>query len=344
MRRSLTFNLMLGFGLTLLLLVTALKVGALALTWEEVWGGLLAIAQGDWQNRNAVIIAELRFPRALMAWLVGGALALGGTSIQGLLRNPLAAPSLIGISTGAAFFAALAIVLPLPWILRDFVQPIWFMPLAAFVGSLLTSLAVFRLATFQQKADTALMLLAGVAINSLCGAGTGLMTFVANDAELRNITFWSLGSVADSDWQKIGMLVLCIIPALLVCLRMGRSLNAWMLGETEARLMGIPVEKQKWLLLSVTALSVGCAVAFTGVIGFVGLVVPHLLRFTLGSDHTKILPASFVWGGVLLLAADLIARSAVSPLELPIGIVTAGIGAPYFLYLLRDQKRKGALP
>jgi len=318
-----------GIILAIVLVLYSLRLGAFSLSWPDVW----AAVQGQGDPNHEVIIRELRLPRALMGALCGGVLAASGVIAQAILRNPMAAPSLIGISSGAGFFAAIAIVIPLPFQLPF----LWFQPVAAFTGSLLSAIAVFGLARSAGKTDTGTILLAGLAINSLTGAGTGLLTFLANDPQLRNISFWNLGSVAAAEWPQIGVLAFFSVPLLCSILTSGNVLNAWMFGEDEAQLLGVNVEKQKRLQMLTIALAVGAAVSFTGVIGFVGLIVPHLLRFVLGSDHRVLLAQSFIWGAVLLLVADLVSRVIVMPLELPIGIVTALIGAPYFIVLLKQQ-------
>ncbi len=324
----------LGFLLLLLGVFASIRLGAVTLDGKMTWLALL----GEADEQTRLIVRELRLPRALMALLAGGVLASAGVICQAILRNPMAAPSLIGISSGAGFAAALAIVLPLP--LWNLIPLMWKLPLAAFLGSLASAFLVFGLAKGSGRTDTGILLLAGLAINSLAGAGTGLLTFLADDPQLRNISFWNLGSVAGADWTQVGVLFLFSLPLIASLFLSGHTLNAWMLGEGEAQLLGVPIERQKRLQLFIVSLAVGAAVSFTGVIGFVGLVVPHLLRLALGSDHRSLLPQSFLWGAVLLLSSDLIARLIALPLELPIGIVTALIGSPYFIYLLRREFRR----
>lgn len=340
---SLLYKFLMGSAALALaiVIVLSLKMGAVAVSWPSLLHLLSEGQLASLSERPAfAILWSLRLPRCLMAVLVGAVLGLAGASLQGLLRNPLASPSLIGISSGAALCAAGAIVLQHK-LLQVFAIDlgIWLVPFAAFAGSLVCSLWVFALAMNGHRMDTGLMLLAGVAINSLCGAGTGLLTFFADDAQLRNLTYWTLGSVAGSDWQQLGMVLLFSLPALIVLPMMGRTLNALLLGESEAQHLGIPLESRKRLMIVLISLAVGCAVAFSGIIGFVGLIVPHLLRLMLGSDQRRILPASCVLGALLLAASDLIARSIAGPLELPLGVVTAAIGSPYFLWLLRSYKR-----
>ncbi|WP_141733513.1 FecCD family ABC transporter permease [Oligoflexus tunisiensis] len=327
-----TLTLIAGTVLALVLVVASIKMGAVSIPW----GDFLQL-----EDAQALIIWDLRMPRAALAFLVGSVLSLTGVCLQGLLRNPLASPSLLGMTSGAAFFAALMIIFQTSFM--TFLNPAWaesMVAIGAFVGCLVTSLWLYALSRQSGHTNTALLLLAGVAITSLAGAGTGFITFIADDAQLRSITFWNMGSVGSASWSQVGWVAVFSLPALFTLPWMGRALNAMLLGEQEAHFLGFPVEKQKRLILICVSLAVGASVAFTGVIGFVGLVVPHLLRLWLGSDHQRLLPTSFVFGGCLLLASDIIARTVAAPLELPLGVVTASIGAPYFLYLLQRSARR----
>ena len=318
--------------LIVLLGMLSLRLGAVSMSWSELWAAL----QGHGEENHRTILLQLRAPRAVMALLCGGVLGASGVIAQGILRNPMAAPSLIGLSTGASFTAALAIVFP--W--HGLIPLLWLVPTAAFFGSALSAAFVFAIARSAGRTDVAVLLLGGLAVNSIAGAGTGLLTFLADDPQLRDITFWNLGSVAASSWDQILVLLVFSLPLLISLKTSAPVLNAWVLGEDEASLLGINVERQKWLQILILALSVGAAVSFTGVIGFVGLVVPHLLRMAIGTDHRQLLPQSFLWGAVLLMASDLVSRTIAVPEEMPIGIITACIGSPYFIYLLRNQMRR----
>jgi iron complex transport system permease protein len=298
------------------------------------------------EPQQANVLVAIRLPRVLLGVLVGAALATAGAALQGLFRNPLADPGLVGVTNGAALAAAAMIVvghggLPGPaWqALRPFA-----LPLAAFAGGLLTTLVVYRIARFGPHTVVATMLLAGVALNALAAAGTGFLTFVASDEQLRSITFWYLGSLGGTTWQALVVAGPLLALALAVILRTARPLNALLLGEDEAGHVGVEVDRVKRILVVATALAVGAAVSVAGAIGFVGLVTPHLLRLSIGPDHRTLLPAAAALGATLLLGADLVARTVVAPAELPIGIVTAGLGAPFFLWLLlRDRRRTWAL-
>jgi iron complex transport system permease protein len=327
-----TWTLSAGILLALMLGMTSIKVGAVSIPWSHF---------PALEDAEVLIIRDLRMPRAALAFVVGAVLSISGVCLQGLLRNPLASPSLLGITSGAAFFASLMIIIQQA--LLSFLNPAWAESLiaaGAFVGCLLTSLWLYALSQKSGHTNTALLLLAGVAITSLAGAGTGFITFLADDAQLRSITFWSMGSVSAATWSQVLWVTLFSLPAFLVLPWMGRALNAMLLGEQEAQHLGFAVEKQKRFILICVSLAVGASVAFTGVIGFVGLVVPHLLRLWLGADHQRLLPTSLVFGGCLLLASDLIARTVTAPLELPLGVVTAAIGSPYFLILLQRSARR----
>lgn len=325
-----TLTLLVGIVLAIVLAVASIKLGAVPISWQDIRG----IRSMD--EPQALIIWQLRLPRTALAFLVGAVLSLTGVVLQGLLRNPLASPTLLGMTSGAAFFAAIVIVAQHAFL--SFLSPAWvesMVAIGAFVGCLLTTIWLYSLARQGGQTNTGLLLLAGVAITSIAGAGTGFIVFLADDAQLRNITFWNLGSVGTASWSQVLVVLVFSAPALLILPWMGRSLNAMLLGEQEAQYLGFPVEKQKRIMLVCISLAIGSSVAFTGVIGFVGLVVPHLLRLFLGADHQRLLPTSLVFGGCLLMGSDIIARTAAAPLELPLGVVTAAIGAPYFLYLLQ---------
>lgn len=281
-----------------------------------------------------LILAQIRVPRTLLGLAVGMVLALCGVAMQGLFRNPLADPGLVGVSSGAALGAAVAIVggaalggLPeafAPYLLSAF----------AFIGGLLVTALVYRLGRRDGQTNVATMLLAGIALTALAGAAIGLFTYLADDATLRTLTFWNLGSLNGASYARLWPLLLATLAVALWLPRRARALNALLLGESEARHLGFDVERLKRELVFCTALGVGAAVAAAGLIGFIGLVVPHLMRLLVGPDHRLLLPASALAGASLLLLADLVARLALAPAELPIGIVTALIGAPFFLYLL----------
>ncbi|MBV6288721.1 FecCD family ABC transporter permease [Pseudomonas aegrilactucae] len=281
-----------------------------------------------------LILGQIRLPRTLLGLVVGAVLALSGVAMQGLFRNPLADPGLVGVSSGAALGAAIAIVGG-NWMggIPDAFAP-YLLSLCAFLGGLGVTALVYRLGRRDGQTSVATMLLAGIALTALAGSAVGLFTYLADDATLRTLTFWNLGSLNGASYQRLWPLLLVAVVVALWLPRRAQALNALLLGESEARHLGIEVEKLKRELVFCTALGVGAAVAAAGLIGFIGLVVPHLVRLLAGPDHRVLLPASLLAGASLLLFADLIARLALAPAELPIGIVTAFIGAPFFLFLL----------
>lgn len=281
-----------------------------------------------------LILAQIRMPRTLLGLAVGMVLALCGVAMQGLFRNPLADPGLVGVSSGAALGAAVAIVGGAAFGgLPEAFAP-YLLSACAFVGGLLVTALVYRLGRRDGQTNVATMLLAGIALTALAGASIGLFTYLADDATLRTLTFWNLGSLNGASYARLWPLLLATLAVALWLPRRARALNALLLGESEARHLGFDVERLKRELVFCTALGVGAAVAAAGLIGFIGLVVPHLMRLLVGPDHRLLLPASALAGASLLLLADLVARLALAPAELPIGIVTALIGAPFFLYLL----------
>lgn len=332
--------------LTLLLAVLfilSLGIGAVAIPPSEVLGILLH-QSGLWTltEPNAghiAVLLDIRAPRVVLGVLVGAGLAITGATIQGLFRNPLADPGLIGVSSGAALAAVTVIVLGAT-VLQGISQILghYTLPIAAFIGSLLVTLLVYRLSSVQGRTDIATLLLAGIAINAIMGAATGLLTYAANDAQLRTLTFWSMGSLGNANWaQVLSAMPLMLIPIFSLPF-FAHALNAILLGEAEAGHLGFDLERTQRILVVLVALIVGTAVALTGVIDFVGLVVPHLLRLAMGPDHRFLLPGSALLGASLLLGADLLARTLVAPAELPLGIITAVIGGPFFLWLLNRYR------
>ncbi|MGR5178496.1 FecCD family ABC transporter permease [Vibrio mediterranei] len=288
-----------------------------------------------------LVIQDIRLPRTLLCIFVGAILALCGTVMQGLFRNPLAEPGIIGVSAGAALGAAFAIVgfaslgIEFPNFLSLALVPVF-----AFLGGALTTVLVYKLGTSKFGTSVTIMLLAGVAISALSGAGIGFLNYVADDQMLRDLSLWSMGSLAGASWGKIVLSGGTLILLLGYFSQKAMSLNALLLGESEARHLGIPVQKLKRQLILLSALGVGITVSVAGMIGFIGLVIPHLGRMLAGPDHRTLLPLSALLGALLMTSADMFARIAVAPAELPVGIVTAMIGAPFFLYLLFQQKGK----
>ncbi len=312
----------------------ALGTGPLYLSPGAVFDALVAAVLGGHEaDAQAVaVVAVLRLPRVLLAGAVGAVLGLAGAIMQGLFRNPLADPGVLGVSNGAAFGAALAIFLGHA---GGFMLPAF-----AFVCALVAAAGVERLASTGGRTPVATLVLAGIAANALAGAATGTIIYASDDRQLRDITFWILGSLGGATWERLALVappalaVLCLSPLL------ARTLDALILGEREAGHLGIRVERMKRIAVIGVAASVGAAVSVAGPIGFVGLVVPHLVRLATGPLHRHVLPLSAAGGAALLIAADTLARVAVAPAEMPVGLVTAAIGAPFFAGMIWRERRR----
>lgn len=351
---ALPYLLVLSVALAILL-VLYVASGPVNMSPQEVLQALLAGPDARFastislfaQSPNVAVVWDIRMPRALTCVLVGCALAVSGAIIQGLFRNPLADPGLIGVSSGSAVGAGIAILgygtfeslfSHLPAVLEGF-----YIPLFSVVGAFLVTSLVYRIGRMAVSTSMTTMLLTGVAINAIAAAALHFMTYLADDGKLRNITFWMMGSFSSSSWQNLMILAPCCLGLMLAARRLANPLNALLLGESEARHLGYSVTHTRRVVISIVALAVGVSVAFTGMIGFVGLVVPHLVRLSLGPSHHTLIPASALLGGCLMLCADWISRLIVSPAELPIGIVTAILGGPFFIYLILSQKRERSL-
>ncbi|WP_417669156.1 FecCD family ABC transporter permease [Roseibium sp.] len=289
--------------------------------------------------RDWIVVVEIRLPRILLGALVGAALAVSGAVMQGLFRNPLADPGIVGVSAGAGLGAVCMIVLgstilsPVMGILG-----IYALPLAAFGGGAVTTWLLYRIGTQSGITSVATLLLAGIALGSLAGAFTGLLVYMADDQQLRDLTFWGLGSLAGATWTKVLAAGPIIAVSLIFMRLLANGLNGLMLGEASAGHIGIRIQRLKNICIVLVAASTGASVAVSGGIGFVGIVVPHLLRLSIGPDHRYLLPASALLGASLLIFADAISRTIVAPAELPIGILTAFFGAPFFLWLLLRKR------
>lgn len=292
-------------------------------------------------QQDAVLWA-IRLPRVVLGVVVGAGLAVSGALMQGLFRNPLADPGLVGVSAGAALGAALAIVLGASVAVAGLTAGAVLGPAlvatGAFVGGLTTTLLVYRLATRDGRTSVPTMLLAGIAVNALCGAAVGALVLFADDGQLRDLTFWTLGSLGGATWGALAIVAPLVLGVALWAPRLATALNALLLGESEARHLGVRVERVKRTVVTLAAVAVAGATAVAGLVGFVGLVAPHAVRLLLGPDHRALLPASALAGAALVVAADLAARVVLAPAEVPIGIVTALGGAPVFLWLLLRQR------
>ncbi len=320
--------------------------GAVAIAPAQVLGILagefgieLGVAYEDVQR---TVLLSIRLPRVCLGIISGAALAIAGAALQGLFRNPLADPGLIGVSTGAALAAAATIVLGTPLLLAvpAFLSG-YVLPVNAFAGGLLTTFIVYRIASNDGRTEVTTMLLAGVAMNAIAAAGIGLLVFMSDDQQLRDLEYWLLGSLGGVTWERLLPAVPLVIAPTLALLFASRQLDALLLGETEAMHLGFRVETLKRTIIVLAALAVGASVALTGVIAFVGLLVPHLVRLMIGPGHRTLLPASIILGATLLLVADLVARTIVLPAELPIGILTSCLGGPFFIWLLTRRRHMG---
>lgn len=318
------------FGLLISLFLVVLltsNVGALSLTWHDLWH--TSLSESQWQ-----IWLNIRLPRILLAVLVGLALAMSGTIFQGLFHNPMADPALIGVNSGASLAVALSIILP-SLIPSEFA--LYGTMVAAFIGSLLVSGLIYAL-SYRSQASMNKLLLAGIAVNALCFSIVGILTYVSNDQQLRQFSLWTMGSLGQAQWKPLTVAALVILPVAGFAFLLANKLNLLQLGDEEAHYLGVNVLRLKKQLILLGALLVGTSVAVSGAIGFIGLVIPHLVRFKLGADHRWVLPASALCGAILLLLADTVARTAVAPAELPVGMLTSFLGAPYFLWLVMKYR------
>lgn len=316
--------------LSLVMLALMLAVGTLA---ASGFGALRLPLSLLWNNSDEAlrqIWFTVRLPRVLLALVVGGSLALAGCVMQGLFRNPLADPGLLGISSGAALAVALWVVLPLT--LPPLIM-LYAPMLAAFFGALAATVVIFLLSR-QRDSSLSRLLLVGIAINALCGAAVGVLSWVSNDAQLRQLSLWGMGSLGQAQWSTLLTVASLMVPTVFVIWRLAAALNLLQLGDEEAHYLGVDVQSVQRLLLVCSALLVAAAVAVSGVIGFIGLVVPHLIRMWLGADHRAVIPGSVLAGALLLLIADTFARTLVAPAEMPVGLLTSILGAPWFLWLI----------
>jgi iron complex transport system permease protein len=324
--RSVTAAILFG---AVLVLVLATRIGTVPISTAEILA-LLSPEGGDATVR--FILLELRLPRAMLGLLVGGGLAMAGAVFQALLRNPLAEPYILGISGGAAAGAVLVLVLGVAGAAS------WFLPGAAFGGALLAILLVFGVATSaSRRLDVRVLLLSGVVVGAFFAAVIALILALSDAPTMRGAILWMMGSLSGASWRIVGIVALYTVPAALMLLSLARPLNLMAIGEETAGYLGTDVERTKRLAYGLASLLAAAGVAFVGVIGFVGLVVPHAVRLLIGPDHRVLLPLSAVAGGIFLVLADLGARTLLAPGEIPIGVITAFVGVPFFLLLLRKS-------
>lgn len=320
-------------------MLVGLASGTIGLTLPAVGQGLADMLTGEPGNQNALIVGQIRLPRVLLAALMGATLAISGAAMQGLFRNPLADPSLIGVTAGASLGAALVIVLG-GNLLQGYTG-LTLVSAGAFAGGVVAVLFVYHLATSSNGTSVATMLLAGIAITALSGSIGSLLEFFADNDMLRRISLWKMGGLDGANFPRL--LVAAVVSAVLLVMlpRYSQALNALLLGESEARHLGIQVDSVKVALITWVAIGVGTSVALVGTISFVGLVVPHVVRMLAGPDHRYLLPASALAGALLLVVADTLARVLIAPTELPVGVITTVVGVPFFISLLRRRHQYG---
>jgi iron complex transport system permease protein len=341
------FGKKLGFWMPLLLfvlflvIVSSVSLGSARLSFSIVWKIIFSHMpfvpgiEKDWSRAAEVIVWNIRMPRILMAILVGAALAIAGVAYQGVLRNPLADPYILGVSSGASLGAASFILFGQGF---SFLGQ-WTLPVVAFVCGVGTLFIVYRLAYVAGKVQMETLLLSGVVVQAFLGAGLSLVMSMSGE-KIQQILFWLMGSLTLSDWSSGVAVTPYVIGGGLIIMLFAGELNLLALGEQKAHHLGMNVERTRLVVLVAASLTAGAAVAVSGVIGFVGLIVPHTMRALVGSDHRVLLPVSAVAGAILLIGADTLARTIMEPQELPIGVITAFLGAPFFGYLLRKRRQR----
>jgi len=326
------------------MVVLSVSVGPMAISFADSIKALLV----DWVNwqapvsaQNAIVVSNIRLPRTLLCLSIGGILGLTGAVMQGVFRNPLADPGIIGVSSGAALGAGLGIVIfaDLMVDLPDWLQ-LSTVSFFAFTFALAVCLLVYKLGTSSQGSSVVVMLLAGVAISAIAGAGMGMLTYIADDQSLRDLSLWQMGSMAGSNWISITISSITLVFLLVVFMSSAKALNILLLGDAEAVHLGIDIVRLKRRLIFCCAIGLGVAVSIAGMIGFIGLIIPHLVRLLVGPNHQRLLPLSAMLGALLLLLADILARTVMAPSEVPVGIITALLGSPFFIILLLQQRSK----
>jgi iron complex transport system permease protein len=338
--RGIILSIVLAVALVVSILLSAV-VGQLPVTPAEIVGSLLRALgiQNDWAPTDQIVESTIwivRFPRIVMGLAVGAALAVAGSVMQAIFGNPLAEPGVVGVSSGAALGAAAAIVFGVTALGS------WSIALLAFVGGLLATLVVYFVSRANGRTEVVTLLLTGIAINAFAGAGLAFLLFAGDTASREQITFWQLGSLNGSLWREVGIVAPVMLVGLAAAVMLGRQYDLLALGERNARHLGVNVEALRVGSIVLVALLTGVAVAFCGIIAFVGLVVPHVIRMAIGPSHRPLIIASAVGGGALISFADLVARTVVPGADLPIGMLTSLIGGPFFFYLLyRQRKRSG---
>jgi heme transport system permease protein len=324
--------------LLIIVLLLAIAFGAVHISLADMFFSLKHFFSGkDAANIHEGVFIQLRLPRVLLCAITGAILAVSGVLMQGLFRNPIVEPGLIGTSAGAAFGASVVFVLgaKLSPELKSYTGP-FLTPIFAFAGGLLATWAVYSLAKSISRVSIMSLLLIGIAINAVGLSGTGFMSYIARDPPARTITFWNLGTFSGASWLQVLMVGVVALIIFILSFRLSKQLNALLLGEEEAGYLGVDTDKLKTRVMILNTVMVSVATAFVGVISFMGLIVPHVMRLLIGSDNKRLLPAAMIAGALLLVLADMGARLLVAPAEIPIGIITSLVGAPVFIILLKS--------
>ena len=321
-----------------LLFMSMIFFSLLAITFGSYGLSIVDFLLGKTSDIQNTVLTEIRLPRVILSGLAGASLGISGAALQGLFRNPLADPGLIGVSAGAALGATLMIVLGGD-LFSQYSLGVFFIPLAAIAGSSLVILMLYFMTKGFGYEGVTYMLLVGIAINAIAGVGIGILTYISSDSELRSLTFWTMGSFGGVTWPLLIPVILIIALAIIIMIPYSRQLDLLQLGEPEAFRLGVDVQKLKYTIILTCAASVGASVALSGMIGFVGLIVPHLTRLLGGVNHNYVLPGSALMGAALMIIADLMARIIIQPAELPIGLITSAIGSPFFLWLIFKIKK-----
>jgi iron complex transport system permease protein len=338
------------FPFLIVLLVTvllcAIAFGAVAILPSDMFSALQHFFQGKGPaNIYEGVFLQLRLPRVLLCAITGAILSVSGVLMQGLFRNPIVEPGLVGTSSGASLGASIVFVMAPQFspAIKSLAGPL-LMPVVAFLSALLATYAVYSLAKNAKRVSIMSLLLVGIAINAVCLSGIGFMSYIARDAQARSITFWNLGNFSGSTWQQVFIVGAVAAIIFIVSLRYSKQLNTLLLGEEEAMYLGINPDKLKRRIMLLNTAMVAVATAFVGIITFMGLIVPHVLRLLIGSDNKRLLPASMLLGATLLTLADMLGRLILAPAEVPVGIITSLVGAPIFIVLLKKfnlQQQKG---
>lgn len=322
-----------------LIMLASIQWGAVSITNKQMADAIQHFFQGKTPSTiYEGVFLQIRLPRVFLCIFSGAILSVSGVFMQGLFRNPLVEPGIIGTSAGAAFGASIVFVLaaylPIEW--KSLVGPL-LVPLFAFIGAILATYLVYAVSKSQQKANVLSILLVGLAINAMGLSGMGFMTYIARDPQARSINFWNLGTFSGANWQQVFIVLILLIIVIFSIFKFIKPLNALLLGEEEALHLGVNIKQFRRKILLINTIMVAIVTSFVGVIGFVGLIVPHIVRQFVGSDHKKLLPAAMVIGAAVLLLADLLARLLLAPSEIPIGIITSIVGAPIFIFLLKKN-------